>query len=45
MYWQQLFNTIVISALTVIIVVSVSALAAYGFARFEFRGTAHALPL
>jgi raffinose/stachyose/melibiose transport system permease protein len=37
-YWQQLFNSIVIAALTVAIVVVVSALAAYVFARFEFRG-------
>jgi raffinose/stachyose/melibiose transport system permease protein len=37
-YWQQLFNSILIAALTVAIVVTVSALAAYVFARFEFPG-------
>jgi raffinose/stachyose/melibiose transport system permease protein len=37
-YWQQLFNSIVIATLTVTVVVTVSALAAYVFARFEFRG-------
>jgi raffinose/stachyose/melibiose transport system permease protein len=37
-FWQQLFNSILIAALTVAIVVSVSALAAYAFARFEFKG-------
>ena len=38
MYWQQLSNSIVIAAITVVVVVTVSALAAYVFARFEFRG-------
>lgn len=38
MYWQQLINSTVIAAITVVIVVSVSALAAYVFARFEFPG-------
>jgi raffinose/stachyose/melibiose transport system permease protein len=37
-YWQQLFNSIVIAALTVSIVVTVAALAAYVFARFQFPG-------
>jgi raffinose/stachyose/melibiose transport system permease protein len=37
-YWQQLFNSIVISVITVAIVVLVSALAAYVFARFQFPG-------
>jgi raffinose/stachyose/melibiose transport system permease protein len=37
-YWQQLFNSIVIALLTVIVVVTVSALAAYVFARFQFPG-------
>jgi raffinose/stachyose/melibiose transport system permease protein len=37
-YWQQLFNSIVIATLTVSIVVTVSALAAYVFARFQFPG-------
>ena len=37
-YWQQLFNSIVIAMLTVSIVVTVSALAAYVFARFQFPG-------
>ncbi len=38
MYWQQLFNSIVIAVITVLIVVSVSSLAAYVFARFQFPG-------
>ncbi len=38
MYWQQLFNSIVIAAITVVVVVTVSAMAAYVFARFQFRG-------
>ena len=38
MYWQQLFNSIVIAVITVTIVVTVSALAAYVFARFQFPG-------
>jgi raffinose/stachyose/melibiose transport system permease protein len=38
MYWQQLVNSVVIASLTVVIVVSVSAAAAYVFARFEFKG-------
>jgi raffinose/stachyose/melibiose transport system permease protein len=38
MYWQQLVNSIVIALLTVSIVVTVSALAAYVFARFQFPG-------
>ena len=38
MYWQQLVNSIVIAVITVFIVVSVSALAAYVFARFQFPG-------
>jgi raffinose/stachyose/melibiose transport system permease protein len=37
-YWQQLFNSILIALLTVILVVTVSALAAYVFARFQFPG-------
>lgn len=37
-YWQQLLNSIVISVITVTIVVLVSALAAYVFARFGFPG-------
>ncbi len=37
-YWQQLVNSIVIAVITVLIVVSVSALAAYVFARFQFPG-------
>lgn len=37
-YWQQLFNSTVIALLTVIVVVMVSALAAYVFARFQFPG-------
>ena len=37
-YWQQLSNSIVIAVITVVIVVSVSALAAYVFARFQFPG-------
>jgi raffinose/stachyose/melibiose transport system permease protein len=37
-YWQELFNSIIIAALTVSIVVTVSALAAYVFARFQFPG-------
>ncbi|MGD8485130.1 MAG: carbohydrate ABC transporter permease [Chloroflexota bacterium] len=37
-YWQQLFNSIVIAVITVLIVVTVSALAAYVFARFQFPG-------
>ena len=37
-YWQQLFNSTVIALLTVIVVVTVSALAAYVFARFQFPG-------
>jgi raffinose/stachyose/melibiose transport system permease protein len=38
MYWQQLGNSLVIAFLTVTVVVLVSALAAYVFARFEFPG-------
>jgi raffinose/stachyose/melibiose transport system permease protein len=38
MYWQQLFNSVVIAAITVAVVVTVSALAAYVFARFRFPG-------
>lgn len=37
-YWQQLLNSVVIALLTVTIVVTVSALAAYVFARFQFPG-------
>lgn len=37
-YWQQLVNSTVIATITVIIVVTVSALAAYVFARFQFPG-------
>ena len=37
-YWQQLWNSIVIAVLTVTVVVFVSALAAYVFARFQFPG-------
>jgi raffinose/stachyose/melibiose transport system permease protein len=37
-YWQQLFNSIVIAVIAVSVVVVVSALAAYVFARFAFRG-------
>lgn len=38
MYWQQLFNSVVIALITVLVVVVVSALAAYVFARFAFPG-------
>ncbi len=37
-YWQQLFNSIMIAVIAVAVVVVVSALAAYVFARFAFRG-------
>jgi raffinose/stachyose/melibiose transport system permease protein len=37
-YWLQLWNSIVIAVMTVAVVVTVSALAAYVFARFQFRG-------
>jgi len=37
-YWQQLLNSVVIAVITVLVVVSVSALAAYAFARFQFPG-------
>ena len=38
MFWQQLFNSVVIAVIAVVVVVTVSALAAYAFARFAFRG-------
>ena len=38
LFWHQLFNSIVIAAITVVVVVTVSALAAFVFARFEFPG-------
>jgi raffinose/stachyose/melibiose transport system permease protein len=38
MFWRSLWNSVVIAALTVVVVVSVSALAAYVFARFAFPG-------
>jgi len=38
MFWQQLFNSTVIAAITVVVVVTVSAMAAYVFARFQFPG-------
>ncbi len=37
-FWQQLINSTVIAVITVVIVVTVSALAAYVFARFQFPG-------
>jgi raffinose/stachyose/melibiose transport system permease protein len=37
-YWQQLTNSVVIAVITVSVVVTVSALAAYVFARFQFPG-------
>ncbi|HZM79984.1 MAG TPA: carbohydrate ABC transporter permease [Candidatus Limnocylindrales bacterium] len=37
-FWQQLFNSTVIAFVTTLIVVILSAMAAYIFARFAFRG-------
>jgi raffinose/stachyose/melibiose transport system permease protein len=38
LFWNSLFNSVLIALITVLIVVGVSALAAYVFARFAFPG-------
>jgi raffinose/stachyose/melibiose transport system permease protein len=38
MFWQQLFNSVLIALIAVTVVVTVSAMAAYVFARFSFPG-------
>jgi raffinose/stachyose/melibiose transport system permease protein len=38
LFWNSLFNSVVIALITVVVVVGVSALAAYVFARFAFPG-------
>jgi raffinose/stachyose/melibiose transport system permease protein len=38
LYWQSLWNSVVIAGIAVVVVVAVSAMAAYVFARFVFRG-------
>jgi raffinose/stachyose/melibiose transport system permease protein len=37
-FWRPLFNSVVIAVLTALLVVGVSAMASYIFARFAFRG-------
>jgi raffinose/stachyose/melibiose transport system permease protein len=38
LFWNSLFNSVLIALITVVVVVGVSALAAYVFARFAFPG-------
>ncbi len=37
-FWRWMFNSIVISGVTTVLVVSITAISAYAFSRFRFRG-------